>query len=507
MDPSPVPAPARALAGVLAAAAAVLVLEVGGRLVPGALPAVVAVGDRVVDLAPPWLRDAGVRAVGTADKAVLLGSVAVVVAVLAAAAGLLAGRRALAGDAAVAALAGLALAAQLAAPGPDLLGPLLTSTLAGLVGAVLLRRLLRPPQVAGRPVSWDRRSFLLSAGLLGAAVVAGGGIVRSLDASASARRLRALVRLPAPARRAPGVVAAAELGVPGLSPVLTPTAGFYRIDTALRVPQIDVAGWSLRVDGDVERPLRLSYEELLSMPQVEADITLQCVSNRVGGPLVGTARWQGVLLADLLREAGVRAGADQVVGRSVDGFTTGFPTAVALDGRAALVAVGMNGEPLPAEHGYPARLVVPGLYGYVSATKWLQQVELTTLSGFDAYWVPRGWSKLGPVRTASRIDVPREYATIPAGDVVVAGVAWAPTRGIGLVEVQVDDGPWRRAELAAALGEDTWVQWQLPWRADPGRRVLRVRATDGDGLLQDALRRSPRPDGATGLHTVRIVVT
>ncbi|MGI8537934.1 MAG: molybdopterin-dependent oxidoreductase [Mycobacteriales bacterium] len=522
--PARLPAPVRVAAGVLAATAALVVLEIGGRLVPGARPAVAAVGDLVIDLTPPWLRDAGIRAFGTADKAVLLAAVALAVAALAAVTGLLAARRPRLGDAAVAALGALAVAAQLGAAGggaagSGAAGPLLTSGLAALVGALLLRWLLRRPAHRRRRIvpaatrspratagpAWDRRGFLLRATVVATGVALGGGVVRVLDASAAGRRLRALVRLPEPTVAAPGRAVAAELGIPGLSPVLTPTGEFYRIDTALRVPQVDVSTWALTVGGDVARPLRLTYEDLLAMPQVEADITLQCVSNEVGGDLVGTARWQGVLLADVLRAAGAGDGADQVVGRSVDGFTAGFPLSVALDGRTALIAVGMNGEPLPAAHGYPARLVVPGLYGYVSATKWLASIELTTLTGFDGYWVPRGWSKLGPIKIASRIDVPAPEAAVPAGDAVAAGVAWAPTRGIRSVEVRIDDGAWQPAQLAPALSQDTWVQWRLSWRAEPGEHVLTVRATDDDGQVQTDVVATPRPDGATGLHAVRVL--
>ncbi len=522
--PARLPAPVRVAAGVLAATAALVVLEIGGRLVPGARPAVAAVGDIVIDLTPPWLRDAGIRAFGTADKAVLLAAVALAVAALAAVTGLLAARRPRLGDAAVAALGALAVAAQLGAAGGGAVGLLLTSGLAALIGALLLRWLLRrsahrrrrilpaavhsPPATRSPPgtvgPTWNRRVFLLRATVVAAGVALGGGVVRVLDASAAGRRLAALVRLPEPTVAAPGRTVQAEFGIPGLSPVLTPNGAFYRIDTALLVPQVDVSAWTLTVGGDVARPLRLTYDDLLAMPQVEVDITLQCVSNEVGGDLVGTARWQGVLLADLLRAADAGDGADQVVGRSVDGFTAGFPMSVALDGRTALVAVGMNGEPLPAAHGYPARLVVPGLYGYVSATKWLTSIELTTLAGFDGYWVPRGWSKLGPIKIASRIDVPAPEAAVPAGDAVVAGVAWAPTRGIGSVEIRIDDGAWQPAQLAPALSQDTWVQWRLSWRAEPGEHVLTVRATADDGQVQTDVVATPRPDGATGLHAVRV---
>ncbi|MDP9020105.1 MAG: sulfite oxidase, partial [Actinomycetota bacterium] len=299
---------------------------------------------------------------------------------------------------------------------------------------------------------------------------------------------------------------AASLEVDGLSPLFTPNRDFYRIDTALAAPRIELDSWRLRVTGMVEQPLELSFDDLSALRQVEADVTLACVSNEVGGELVGNARWRGVPLAQLLEQAGVRPGADQVVGRSVDGWTGGFPTA-ALDGGDALVALGMNGEPLPVVHGFPARLVVPGLYGYVSATKWLSEIELTTLEGFDGYWVPRGWSKLGPVKTQSRIDVPAAGARLAPGRHAVAGVAWAPGRGVARVEVSVDDGDWTEARLSEPLGAASWRQWRWAWDAEPGRHRLRVRATDGAGEVQTGRTAPPRPDGATGHHTIDVDVS
>ena len=310
--------------------------------------------------------------------------------------------------------------------------------------------------------------------------------------------IRQAIRIPRPARRAPPAPAGAALDIPGLTPLYVANNDFYRIDTALLVPQVDPANWSLEVKGRVDRPFTLSYADLLAIPQIEADVTLSCVSNEIGGGLVGNARWQGVLLADLLERAGVQRGATQVIGRSVDGFTAGFPTQVALDGRDAMVAVAMNGEPLPAAHGFPARLVVPGLYGYVSATKWLTAIELTSFDEVDGYWIPRGWDKEAPIKTQSRIEV--------ASSQVIAGVAWAPTRGIERVEVRIDEGPWQEATLATALGDDCWRQWFLPWEKPPGRYVLAVRATDGTGETQTAERTDIAPNGASGHHTVQVEI-
>ena len=334
---------------------------------------------------------------------------------------------------------------------------------------------------------------------LAPAGAAGGLGGQLLESRQRVGRIRAAIRLPKPVRAAPPAPAGASLEVAGLAPLYVPNDRFYRIDTALRVPQVDPATWSLRVHGQVERPFTLSYDELLALPHVEADITIACVSNEVGGDLVGNARWQGVPLSVLLERAGVRPGGTQLMGRSVDGFTAGFPTRTALDVENAMVAVGMNGEPLPTVHGFPARIVVPGLFGYVSATKWLAEIELVG-DEVEGYWIPRGWAKDGPVVTQSRIDVPARAASVGAGPQVVAGVAWAPTRGIQAVEVRVDDGPWEQAELAASLGDECWRQWQYAWQARPGKHRLSVRATDGTGELQTEERAPVDPSGATGWH-------
>ncbi|NXY96849.1 molybdopterin-dependent oxidoreductase, partial [Streptomyces sp. BR123] len=304
----------------------------------------------------------------------------------------------------------------------------------------------------------------------------------------------------------------ANLPVPGISPFLTPNRDFYRVDTALVVPRVDAGTWRLRIRGEgVTRPLSLDLPALLTRPLVEHDITLTCVSNPVGGPYAGNARWLGVRLADLLREAGVRppsqgGPADQLVARSVDGMTIGTPVETVMDGREALLAVGMNGEPLPFAHGFPVRMVVPGLYGYVSACKWLSELQLTTFAAYDAYWVRRSWAQQAPVKTQSRIDTPRAGAAPPAGRVAVGGVAWAQHRGIARVEVRVDGGPWHEARLADADGVDTWRLWTWPWEAPPGRHTLQVRATDGTGSVQTERSTPTVPDGATGLHTVTVHV-
>ncbi len=384
------------------------------------------------------------------------------------------------------------------------------------IGAVSARR--RPgagsgtdeapaPVVAAVPGGVDRRRFVLTGAALAAAAAVSAGIGRSLIDSGRIARIREAIGLPVPTRPAGPVPEGASLSIEGVTPLFVPNDEFYRIDTALTVPAVEPGGWSLEVTGMVDEPFSLTYDELLDMSTYEADVTLSCVSNEVGGGLVGNARWQGVPLRSLLERAGVRDGATQVVGRSVDGFTAGFPTAVGLATEDAMVAVGMNGEPLPARHGFPARLVVPGLYGYVSATKWLSSIELTRWEDVDGYWIPRGWAKEGPIKTQSRIDVPRRGARIPAGEAVVAGVAWAPTRGIDRVEVRVDDGPWQAATLAERLDVDCWRQWFMTWDAGAGEHRLTVRATDGDGETQTERRTDVAPDGATGHHQITVQVT
>ncbi|MCA1783588.1 MAG: molybdopterin-dependent oxidoreductase [Intrasporangiaceae bacterium] len=351
-----------------------------------------------------------------------------------------------------------------------------------------------------------RRRFLTwtaaTAGVAGILLTTG----RFLQDRATTSVARVATALPSPGSALPPPPAGATLEVEGITPLLTPNDDFYRIDTAFTIPRIEADTHRIRITGMVDQPFEISFGELLDLADTEVDVTLSCVSNQVGGDLVGTARWLGVPLADVLDRAGVQAGADQIVGRSVDGWTGGFPVDAAFDGRPAIIAVGMNGEPLPARHGFPARLVIAGLYGYVSDTKWLSEIELTTFDAFDAYWVPRGWSAQGPIKTQSRIDVPREGASVDAGTVAVAGVAWSDERGVSAVELSVDDGPWETAELAEELATTTWRQWLYRWEASAGNHVLRVRASDADGQPQTAERAPPAPDGATGHHTIRVSV-
>jgi DMSO/TMAO reductase YedYZ molybdopterin-dependent catalytic subunit len=384
-------------------------------------------------------------------------------------------------------------------------------------GILALRRLIGAAGIELAPVSTtsteteprpmtdlDRRRFLAAAGSVAAAGALAGAGGRSLQRSLQVEIHE--VTLPSASDTVPPVGPANDLSVPSLSPIITPITpndDFYKIDTELGVPHIDPDDWTLTITGMVDNELTLTFEELLERPMMERYVTIACVSNEVGDDLVDNAKWLGTPLAELLNEAGVQAGASQIVGRAVGGWTCGFPTELAFDGRDAMVAVGMNGEPLPVDHGFPARLIIPGLYGYVSATKWLREIELTTWDGFYAYWVPRGWAKEGPIKTQSRIDVPHGRS-VAAGSTDVAGVAWAPTRGIERVEVQVDEEDWREAVLSEPLSEDAWVQWRLQVELSPGSHRLRVRATDGTGETQTSEVVPPRPDGASGWHTIQV---
>jgi DMSO/TMAO reductase YedYZ molybdopterin-dependent catalytic subunit len=347
---------------------------------------------------------------------------------------------------------------------------------------------------------WSRRRFVIAGGGLAVASVAAGTVGRIL-----LDRQRVPAAGPIPVAELPAELpAGADLGIGGLTPIVVPNGDFYRIDTALLVPNVDRDRWRLRVHGLVEREVELAYADLLQLPIVEQYVTIACVSNRVGGDLVGNARWTGVRLRDVLDLAGVERDATQLVGRSVDGWTAGMPVSWIMDpDREPMIALAMNGEPLPREHGFPARLIVPGLYGYVSATKWLSDLELTTMEAFDGYWVPLGWAKEAPILTQSRIDRPRGDASIPAGRYTFAGMAWAPDRGIARVEVQLDDEAWREATLSAPISDATWLQWQVDWDVPAGGHQVRVRATDATGETQTETATRPDPDGARGWHTIQ----
>ncbi|GAA4909923.1 hypothetical protein GCM10023334_008370 [Nonomuraea thailandensis] len=361
-------------------------------------------------------------------------------------------------------------------------------------------------RAGGQVPAFDRRRLLT--GVAGGVVVAGAGAVlgQQLGGRRAVDAARGGVTLPRAATPARPVPAGADLRIGGLSPFVTPNKDFYRVDTALVVPQVDPADWTLRIHGMVDRPVELTFADLLKLPLTEADVTLTCVSNEVGGPYVGNARWLGARMSDVLRRAGLRADADMLLSTSADGFTCGTPVDVVMDGRDALFAVAMNGEVLPVDHGFPVRQVVPGLYGYVSATKWVVDIKVTRFDRDQAYWTPRGWSAMGPIKTQSRIDVPKQGGSLKAGPATIAGVAWAQHTGVDAVEVRVDRGQWREARLAEVPGPDTWRQWAIDWAATPGGHTIEVRATDASGRTQTEQPAPPAPDGASGWHSVTVQV-
>ena len=356
------------------------------------------------------------------------------------------------------------------------------------------------------PADRSRRHFLLVSGAAagGAAVAAFAG--RELNARQSVTQARAALRLPAPAEPAPPLPAGTDLHIPGLSSFITPSSTFYRVDTAIVLPEVDPQKWQLHIHGMVDREITISFAELLRKPLIEHYVTLTCVSNPVAGPYIGNAKWLGASLASIIREARPQAGATQLLCTSVDGFTSGTPLQAVLDGPDALLAIAMNGAALPVEHGFPARMVVPGLYGYVSATKWVTDINVTTYAAQTSYWSQRGWSQQAPIKTESRIDVPLSGATINPGRTAVAGVAWAQHKGIDAVEVRVDQGPWHEATLAAVPGIDTWRQWVWYWDATPGNHVIEARATDDTGYTQTAVQAPPPPNGATGYPSINATV-
>jgi DMSO/TMAO reductase YedYZ molybdopterin-dependent catalytic subunit len=510
-----------ALAGTLGAASSLAVGELFSGFSRSIPSLVLAVGDVFVDNTPGDATETAIRTFGTNDKPILLTGIVVVSLLIGAVMGAEAVRHRLAIPITFVGFGVVGAWAAARIPGSSDAWSWTSAVVSATAGALVVVGLLRvldhgtaAMTRADAPLpATTRRAFLTYSG--GAAVVAlaATGTGRALRSSRSVAGARTEIA----ARGidiigSPADAAVANLddldAVPGLSRYVTPLEGegrFYRIDTALEIPQVDPATWRLQIGGLVDNPYSLSYDEILALPQEEHVITLACVSNEVGGSLVGNAVWGGVPLRALIERAGVRPNGAQIVGRSVDDFTAGFPTEVALDGRNAMLAVSMNGEPLPLRHGFPARLVVPGLYGYVSAVKWLKEIRLAP-PDYNGYWVPRGWSKLGPMKTASRIDVPRDRARVARGRVAVAGVAWSPTRGVAAVDVQIDDGDWRPARLGGAISDETWLQWVYEWDATPGKHAIRVRATDKTGAVQSSRSVDPRPDGAEGLHEVSVTV-
>ncbi|MEV6582719.1 molybdopterin-dependent oxidoreductase [Streptomyces sp. NPDC051582] len=511
-------------AGLLAGFSALAVAELTAALVRPAAGPVTVVGGAVVDRTPAAVKDFAIRTFGEDDKIVLQVGILLLLALFAVVLGVVSLRYRRAGAAGVLVFGVVGAAAALSRPDSAGAGDALPSVLGALAAAAVLYGLAGPAGKAapvgstsgdtGTGSGWSRRGFLTAAAGTAAAATGTGAAGRAL----SGRRGRGAVAsrdglvLPAPASSAPAVPAGARPGVPGISAFTTPNREFYRVDTALVVPEVDAGAWRLRIRGKgIARPRSYTLAQLLARPLIERDITLTCVSNEVGGPYVGTARWLGVPLAGLLAECGVRAPskggrADQLVARSVDGMTLGSPVEDVMDGRDAMLAVGMNGEPLPFAHGYPVRMLVPGLYGYVSACKWITEIELTTFDAYDPYWVERKWARRAPIKTQSRIDTPKPFARPAAGTVVIAGVAWAQHRGIARVEVRIDDGPWNDADLAAQHTLDTWRQWSYRWQAATGGHTLTVRATDGTAAVQTEERARTVPDGASGWHSVFVTV-
>ncbi|HEY0531769.1 MAG TPA: molybdopterin-dependent oxidoreductase [Actinoplanes sp.] len=545
-------------AGVAAAAVALGVAEIVAVLTGPLSAPLLAVGGVVVDNVPGPVKDFGVQVFGVHDKTALITGTAILLAAYAFVVGLIARRhwRVALGGVAVFGLVGVVAAmtrhdASALAALPSLVGAgLAVPVLRYLLGVaedaaepqpvavvaeapavdseakvVVPERSTRPHPVPGRGrrgvaadgdktgtvgardyayVLESRRRFLKAVAIAAGVAAASGFAGRFLTSRQAVTEARNAVKLPVSREPAPTLPAGVQ--VPGASPYVVPNNDFYRIDTALYPPQVDPSSWQLTIHGMVRNPITITWEQLLQRPMIERYVTLTCVSNEVGGDLVGNALWLGTPIKALLEEAGPLPGADQVIQRSVDGWTCGSPTAALMDGRDALLSVGMNGQPLPIQHGFPVRMVVPGLYGYVSACKWITEIELSRFSDFDAYWVPRGWSQQAPIKTESRIDTPHDGAKRKAGTVVVAGVAWAQHRGISKVEVQIGDGPWQPATLAATVSSDTWREWSFPWPATRGNHTVRVRATDATGKVQTSEPADPAPDGASGWHTIQVQV-
>jgi len=508
-----------ALVGLLAAGVTLAIAELGALLLAPASSPLLAVGSLVIDLVPGWLKSLVISLFGTDDKTVLLITLAVLVAALAAVIGILEYRRPPFGIVGLVVVGGIAtLAVTTRAESTAMWA---VPTVAGMVGGVIVLRLAvvalhgwsravasAGPAGQGTPVAVSRRGFLtLVVGAAAASVVVGVA-ARTMNAGTTAvNAVRTALKLPKPAVVAPAIPAGAALDVDGLAPLVTPNKDFYRIDTALQVPVIDAAQWKLRITGMVENEIEIGFDELLALPLVETYVTLMCVSNEVGGSLTGNAKWLGYPIRDVLARAVPTKGADVVLSTSQDGFTATTPLEVLQDTeRNSLLAVGMNGEPLPLEHGYPVRMVVPGLYGYVSATKWVVELKVSTFAKESAYWTDRGWSAKGPVKTSSRIDVPTFGSDLQPGPVAIAGVAWAQHVGVDRVEVRVDNEPWQQATLAEAISADTWRQWFFEWDATSGDHTLEVRATDATGFTQTEERVDVVPNGAEGWHTIQVRV-
>lgn len=503
----------RMLAGIAAAAVALGVTQLVAVPFGPQADARTAVGSAVIDLTPGPVKEWAIQTFGTADKLFLTVLVVGVIALLAAVTARWETRRVPIGSAAIVIAGIIGCAAVLTRAGATWAD--IVPTVVGTACGVVVLRLLTSGRFTDATAQTDtddspdrgRRLSLVTLGFLGAGALSGvGGVVLSrLTSSVSGDRdAFALPRIDVAAPPVPPTVQPKGVALPSF---VTSNNDFYRIDTALSVPQLSRADWQLKIHGMVDREITYRFEDLDRFEVVEQLVTLTCVSNPVGGDLISNAAWTGYRVRDLLAEAGVHSDADMVLSMSIDGFTAGTPVDALTDNRGSLLAIGMNGQPLPTEHGYPARLVVPGLYGYVSATKWVVDLELTRFDRAEAYWTRLGWSPRGPIKTESRIDVPRSGQDIPAGPVTFGGVAWAQDRGVRAVEVRIDEGDWQRAELGTGYSNDTWRLWSFNWQAtQPGLHTITVRATDNTGAVQTSDQADPVPDGATGWHTVSFAV-
>jgi DMSO/TMAO reductase YedYZ molybdopterin-dependent catalytic subunit len=514
------PAAMAALGGVAAAAVVLSVAELIGAFFTARATPVIALGSTFIDFTPPWMKDFAIATFGTNDKAALFVGMGLTIFLLACVLGVVAYRKWALGVAGVLLMGSVIVASVVTRAGvkPVDAIPTVLGTLAGLV---VLRLLIAPlwrlkswPEAPagtgagepGRPATSRRRFFAATAiTVAGAGIAATGGRLLS-TARNNIAKARESLQLPTPVKAAAAVPPGVQSPVAGVTPWITPNGEFYRIDTALSVPEINVEDWELRVHGLVEEEIRLSFQDLLDADLIESHVTLTCVSNPVGGNLAGNAKWLGLPLREVLKKARPQAGADMVLSTSIDGFSASTPLEVLLDDRDAMLAIGMNGEPLPLEHGYPVRMVVPGLYGFVSATKWVVDLEVTRFADSKAYWTQRGWSERGPIKTMARVEVPKSFAKVPAGRVAIGGTAWAQTRGITKVEVQIDNTPWAEAVLSSEASLITWRQWSFDWEATPGPHYIKVRATDGTGEVQTDQRADPVPNGASGWQSVMVTV-
>jgi DMSO/TMAO reductase YedYZ molybdopterin-dependent catalytic subunit len=509
-----------ALAGVAAAAVVLSVAELVGAFFTARATPVIALGSTFIDFTPSWMKDFAIATFGTNDKLALFVGMGVTILLLACVLGVVAYRKWALGVAGVLLMGAVIVASVVTRAGVKPLDavPTLIGTAAGLIALrFLVTRLWRMqpwPEMDSDRAAKDperpatsRRAFFAATGVTAAAsaVAATGGRLLS-SARSNIAQAREALQLPAPAKPAPAVPAGVQSKAPGVTPWLTPNNDFYRIDTALSVPEINAQDWELRIHGLVEQEVRLSFQDLLDADLIESHVSLTCVSNPVGGNLAGNAKWLGMPIRDVLKMARPKEGADMVLSTSIDGFSASTPLEVLQDGRDAMLAIGMNGEALPLEHGYPVRMVVPGLYGFVSATKWVVDLEVTRFADSKAYWTQRGWSERGPIKTMARVEVPKSFAKVPAGRVAIGGTAWAQTRGITKVEVQIDNGPWTEATLSDEASLITWRQWSFDWEATPGPHYIKARATDGTGEVQTDKRADPVPDGASGHQSLMVTV-